>query len=88
MAANGAVVAVLEDNEANYINMYSKEGTKIYSIKTTVSGDGYPLDAVSYTHLSFTLHSIISLSLKLYLYKEVQMCIRDSNKIYEKWWVC
>lgn len=44
VAANGAVVAVLEDNEANYINMYSKEGTKIYSIKTTVSGDGYPLD--------------------------------------------
>ena len=44
VASNGAVVAVLEDNEANYINMYSKEGTKIYSIKTTVSGDGYPLD--------------------------------------------
>ena len=44
VAANGAVVAVLEDNEANYINMYSKEGTKIYSIKTTVAGDGYPLD--------------------------------------------
>lgn len=44
VAANGAVVAVLEDNEANYINMYSKEGTRIYSIKTTISGDGYPLD--------------------------------------------
>ncbi|MDO5381948.1 MAG: DUF5711 family protein [Eubacteriales bacterium] len=40
----GAVVAVLEDNEANYINMYDKDGSKIYSVKTTLSGDGYPLD--------------------------------------------
>lgn len=40
----GVVVAVLEDNEANYINMYDKDGSKIYSVKTTLSGDGYPLD--------------------------------------------
>ena len=33
VAANGAVAAVLEDNEANYINMYDKEGNKIYSVK-------------------------------------------------------
>lgn len=44
VASNGAVAAVLEDNEANYINMYSKEGIKIYSVKTTLAGDGYPLD--------------------------------------------
>lgn len=44
VAANGAVAAVLEDNEANYINMYDKEGNKIYSVKTTLAGDGYPLD--------------------------------------------
>lgn len=40
----GVVAAVLEDNEANYINMYDTKGNKIYSIKTTLSGDGYPLD--------------------------------------------
>jgi hypothetical protein len=44
VVANGAVAAVLEDNEANYINMYDKEGNKIYSVKTTLAGDGYPLD--------------------------------------------
>lgn len=44
VAANGAVATVLEDNEANYINMYDKEGNKIYSVKTTLAGDGYPLD--------------------------------------------
>ena len=44
VAANGAVAAVLEDNEANYINMYDKDGNKIYSVKTTLAGDGYPLD--------------------------------------------
>ncbi|MGN0318786.1 MAG: DUF5711 family protein [Lachnospira sp.] len=44
VAKQGAVVAVLEDNEANYINMYDTKGNKIYSIKTTLAGDGYPLD--------------------------------------------
>ena len=38
------VVAVLEDNTANYINMYNTDGSKVYSIKTTLEGDGYPLD--------------------------------------------
>lgn len=40
----GLVAAVLEDNEANYINLYDTKGEKIYSVKTSLSGDGYPLD--------------------------------------------
>lgn len=41
---SGAVAAVLEDSSANYINMYDISGNKIYSVKTTLAGDGYPLD--------------------------------------------
>ena len=44
VAKGGIVVAVLEDNNANYINMYDKKGEKVYSVKTTLSGDGYPFD--------------------------------------------
>lgn len=40
----GLVAAVLEDNEANYINLYDTYGDKVYSVKTSLSGDGYPLD--------------------------------------------
>ena len=38
------MAAVLDDNNANYINMYDTNGEKIYSVKTTLSGDGYPID--------------------------------------------
>ena len=41
---NGKMAAVLDDNNANYINMYDTNGEKIYSVKTTLSGDGYPID--------------------------------------------
>lgn len=44
VAKQGVVAAVLEDNEANYINLYNTDGTRIYSVKTTLAGDGYPLD--------------------------------------------
>ena len=44
VTSQGLVAAVLEDNEANYINLYNASGEKIYSVKTTLSGDGYPLD--------------------------------------------
>lgn len=44
VGSQGVVVAVLEDNTANYINMYNTDGSKVYSIKTTLEGDGYPLD--------------------------------------------
>ena len=38
------VQAVLEDTTANYINLYNTDGSKIYTVKTTLAGDGYPLD--------------------------------------------
>ena len=44
VADNGIVAAVLEDTQANYINLYNTDGSKIYSVKTTISGDGYPVD--------------------------------------------
>ena len=44
MSDNGKMAAVLDDNNANYINMYDTNGEKIYSVKTTLSGDGYPID--------------------------------------------
>lgn len=44
VSSTGKIATVLEDNYANYINMYDTNGDKIYSVKTTLSGDGYPLD--------------------------------------------
>lgn len=44
VGSGGVVAAILEDSTANYINMYDASGNKIYSVKTTLSGDGYPLD--------------------------------------------
>ncbi|MGN0408350.1 MAG: DUF5711 family protein [Bacteroides sp.] len=44
VGSGGVVAAVLEDSTANYINMYEASGSKIYSVKTTLAGDGYPLD--------------------------------------------
>lgn len=44
VAKQGVVAAVLEDNDANYINLYKTDGTKIYTVKTSLAGDGYPLD--------------------------------------------
>jgi hypothetical protein len=37
------VAAILEDSNANYINLYDESGSKVYSVKTTLAGDGYPL---------------------------------------------
>lgn len=44
VAKQGVVAAVLEDSDANYINLYNTDGTQIYSVKTSLAGDGYPLD--------------------------------------------
>lgn len=41
---NGLVVAVLGDESANYITMFDTKGNRIYNIKTTLTGDGYPMD--------------------------------------------
>lgn len=39
----GYVVVILEDKNADYINMYSIEGEKIYTIKKTIEIDGLPV---------------------------------------------
>ena len=44
VSEQGLVVAILEDKEADYINMYNKDGSKIYTIKTTAVSDGIPVD--------------------------------------------
>lgn len=44
VGSQGVVAAILEDNEANYINMYNTKGEKLYTVKTTLAGDGYPVD--------------------------------------------
>ena len=44
ISSQGLVAAILEDKEADYINMYDKDGSKLYSIKTTAQSDGIPTD--------------------------------------------
>jgi hypothetical protein len=44
VASQGVVAAVLEDVNANYINLYGTDGEKVYSVKTTLEGDGYPIN--------------------------------------------
>lgn len=44
VSSQGLVAAVLEDVNANYINLYNTEDEKIYTVKTTIEKDGYPLD--------------------------------------------
>ena len=38
------VIAVLDGDTANFITMYDTAGNKVYSIKTSLTGDGYPID--------------------------------------------
>lgn len=45
VSEKGLVVAILEDKDASYIEMYGKDGSKVYTIKTTASSDGIPTDA-------------------------------------------
>ena len=45
VSEKGLVVAILEDKDASYIEMYGKDGSKIFTIKTTPSSDGIPIDA-------------------------------------------
>lgn len=44
VSKQGVVAATLDDGEANYIEISDKEGTKIASGRTVLSGDGYPVD--------------------------------------------
>ena len=43
IANQGVVAALLEEDNANYIEAYDKEGTLLISHKTLLNGNGYPL---------------------------------------------
>lgn len=43
VSGQGLVVVSLKDTEATYINMYDRDGGKLYNIKSTISGDGVPV---------------------------------------------
>ncbi|MCM1272909.1 MAG: DUF5711 family protein [Clostridium sp.] len=44
VASQGAFAVVLESDTTNYINLYDKNGESVYTMKTTISKSGYPLD--------------------------------------------
>ena len=44
VSKQGVVAATLDDGTANYIEVTSKDGEKIASGRTVLSGDGYPVD--------------------------------------------
>lgn len=45
VAGNGVAAVILEDKSANYISLYASDGTQLdITIKTVLSGDGYPVD--------------------------------------------
>ena len=41
--ASGRVAIMTRDNNANYLELYEPDGEAIYSVKTALGGDGYPL---------------------------------------------
>jgi hypothetical protein len=43
LSAGGLVAASLSDGSANYVTLYDAEGNQVYSVKTTLTGEGYPL---------------------------------------------
>ncbi len=40
----GSVAVLLQDESDSFINLYDKDGSLIYSVKTAIEGDGAPLD--------------------------------------------
>lgn len=44
VSSQGYVAAILDGETANYIDMYDKEGNRMYTIKTTPESDGIPTD--------------------------------------------
>lgn len=45
VSAHGVLALVLDDSDANYIDFYDRNGTKLdISVRTALSGEGYPLD--------------------------------------------
>jgi predicted nucleic acid-binding Zn ribbon protein len=43
LSSGGLVAASLSDGSANYVTLYDTEGAQVYSVKTTLTGEGYPL---------------------------------------------
>lgn len=43
LSADGLVAASLSDGNANYVTLYDTEGNQVYAVKTTLTGEGYPL---------------------------------------------
>lgn len=63
VSQTGVAAAILEDSKANYIQYYNKDGSTIdLTIKTALSGDGYPLDAALSPDGNQTIASIMYLS--------------------------
>jgi len=44
VSIQGLVAAVLEDSNVNYIKLYNTDGTQLYTVKTELAQNGYPLD--------------------------------------------
>ena len=45
VSGTGVTAAVLEDSTSSYITFFKKDGTSLdITVKTNMSGDGYPLD--------------------------------------------
>ena len=44
VSIQGLVAAVLEDSNVNYIRLYNTDGTQLYTVKTDLAQNGYPLD--------------------------------------------
>lgn len=44
ISSKGHVAIILEDKEADFIDMYDKDGNRVYTIKTTPESDGIPTD--------------------------------------------
>lgn len=40
---DGRVALMTQDNNSNYLELYEPDGEAVYSIKTSLGGDGYPL---------------------------------------------
>lgn len=43
VSSQGLIVAMTDDADATHINMFDKEGNKIFDIKSTMEGDGIPV---------------------------------------------
>lgn len=43
VSSQGLIVAMVDDSDATHINMYDKDGSKIFDVKATMEGEGAPV---------------------------------------------